>query len=169
MLDRLRFSTLQAGLLLFWAIWLSLIVLTNLADALKVLGVLPESWTLASYNYRLVEQTVGAHGVPAAVAAVLFAGVIAWELLAAGLFWRAWTAFRRDGDGAGREVTQAFVVGLALWAAFLIATEATVAYATAATHKGTLIAQIATLLLLRSGAVRAGRLGAGRAGVGGDG
>jgi hypothetical protein len=41
---------------------------------------------------------------------------------------------------------------LALWAAFLIATEATVNYVTAGTHKETLIAQLATLLVIRSGA-----------------
>lgn len=149
MLERLRFSTLQAGLLLFWAVWMSLIVLTNLLDALKTLGALPESWTLASYNYTLVVQTVGAQGVPAGVAAVLFAGAVAWELLAAGLLWRAFAAMLRGRGGASPEVTQAFVVSLALWAAFLVATEATVSYATAGTHKSTLIAQLLTLLVLR--------------------
>src|SRR5690606_1876461 len=79
MLTRLRLSTLQAGLVLFWAIWLSLITLTNLADALRQLGALPDDFTFASYNFDLVKQTVGAHGAPGTVAAVLFAGVILWE------------------------------------------------------------------------------------------
>jgi hypothetical protein len=149
MLERLRFSTLQSGLVLFWALWLTLIAMTNVFDALKTMGVLPEGWTLASYNYNLVAQTVGAHGVPATGAAVLFAGAVAWELLAAALLWRAYAALLAGRGGASPEVTQAFVVSLALWAAFLIATEATVSYATAATHKGTLIAQLLTVLLLR--------------------
>jgi hypothetical protein len=38
----------------------------------------------------------------------------------------AWGTMRRDGNGAAAEVTQAFAVSLALWAAFLITTEATV-------------------------------------------
>lgn len=149
MLERLRFSTLQAGLLCFWAVWTSLIVLTNLHDALKTVGALPQSWTLASYNYTLVVQTVGAQGVPVGVAAVLFAGAVAWEALAAGLLWRAFAAMRRGRGGASPAVTQAFVVSLALWAAFLVATEATVSYATAGTHKSTLIAQLLTLLVVR--------------------
>jgi hypothetical protein len=148
----LRLPALHKGLLLFWALWLTLVAATNVLDALKQLGLLPESWTLASYNYTLVAQTVGAHGVPAAVAALLFGGAVLWELLAAALFWRAFAALRRGRPATGDEVTQAFVVSLALWAAFLLATEATVSYATAATHKGTLIAQLATLLVLRSGA-----------------
>lgn len=152
MLTRLRSSTLQSGLVLFWAIWLSVVTLTNAFDALKQLAVLPEDFTLASYNFKLVKDTVGAHGLPGHVAAVLFAGVLAWELLASALFWRAWAAMRRGHSGSAGEVTQAFTVSLALWAAFLIATEVTVNYATAGTHKSTLIAQLATLLVIRSGA-----------------
>lgn len=151
MLARLRFSTLQAGLVLFWAMWLTLVATTNLFDALRHLGALPPHFSLASYNFELVQKTVGAHGVPASVAAFLFAGVVAWELLASVLFWRAWTAMKGGQPGTAASVTQAFVVSLALWAAFLIATEATVNYTTAASHKDTLIAQLATLLVVRSG------------------
>jgi hypothetical protein len=42
---------------------------------------------------------------------------------------------------------------LALWAAFLIATEATVNSVTAPTHKTTLIAQLVSVLVIRSGGV----------------
>lgn len=150
-LSTLRFSTLQCGLVLFWAIWLTLITLTNMTDALRHLGLLAENISWASYNYSLVEQTLAKQGLPALVAVILFTVIIAWELLASVLLWRAWQTMRRGGDGLSAEVTQAFMVSLALWAAFLIATEATVSYETASTHKTTLIAQLATLLVLRSG------------------
>ncbi len=149
MLTRLRFSTLQTGLVFFWAVWLTIVTLTNLTDALKALGLLPDTFGWASYNYALVRDTVGAHGVPAAFAAVLFAGVLAWEVLAAGLLWRAWNMMRRGAPGTAPAVTQAFAVNLALWGAFLVATELFINYATAATHKSTLIAQLATLLVIR--------------------
>lgn len=150
MLDRLGFSTIQNGLVLFWSIWLSIIALTNITDLLKQTGALPAGWTWASYNYGLVVETVGRHGVPALAGAFLFAGVIAWQLVAAALFWRAYGSMRRGAPGTSNEVAQAFAVSLALWAVFLIATEATVSYETAATHKGTLIAQIVTLLVVRA-------------------
>jgi hypothetical protein len=150
MLAKLRFSTLQTGLVLFWAIWLTLVTATNTCDGLKQLGVLPADFTLASYNFDLVRKTVGAHGVPAVIAAVLFAGVIVWEMLASGLFWRAWLALLRGRPGTADEITQAFAVSLALWAVFLIATEATVNYSTAGTHKSTLIAQLASLIVIRT-------------------
>ena len=150
MFAKLRFSTIQSGLVLFWAIWLTLVAVTNAFDTMKRLGALPADFTLASYNFDLVQKAVGVHGVPTIVAALLFAGVIGWELLASGLFWRAWLAMQRGKPGTADEVTQAFAVSLALWAAFLIATEATVSYATAGTHKSTLIAQLASLLVIRA-------------------
>lgn len=149
MLTRIRFSTLQAGLVFFWAVWLTVVTLTNLTDAFKALGGLPETFGWASYNYALVRETVAAQGVPTALAGLLFAGVLVWELLAAGLLWRAWNAMRRGAPGTTAAVTQAFAVNLALWCAFLTATELFINYATAATHKSTLIAQLATLLVVR--------------------
>ena len=151
MLAKLRFSTIQTGLVLFWAIWLTLVTHPNFADAMRQLDVLPSDFKLASYNFDLVKKTVGAHGIPTSVAGVLFAGVILWELLGS-ILSRAWRVMRRHGNGAAAEVAQAFAVSLALWAAFLIATEATVNYETAATHKTTLIAQLASLLVVRASA-----------------
>jgi hypothetical protein len=155
MLRNLGFSALQKGLLLFWSIWLTLVAATNLFDAAKQMGLLPDGWTFASYNFDLVVGTLGVHGIPPVVAAVLFAVIIVWEMLAAGLFWIAYGSMLRGAPGTTAEVTRAFVVSLALWAAFLIATEATVSYVTAATHKGTLIAQLASLLVIRAGGTSA--------------
>ena len=149
MLARLGFATLQAGLLLLWAVYLALVCATNVTDALKQLGMLPGTWTLASGNYALVATTTRAHGIPSGVAAVLFAGVIAWEALAAWMFFRAWAEFRKVGDGRVPEVTAAFTVSLALWGAFLLVDEALIAYQFAPSHARILIAQLLSLLVVR--------------------
>ena len=150
MLATLRFASIQIGLVLFWAIWLTVVTTTNILDVMKQLGALPARFTVVSYNFELIEKTVGAHGIPTAVAALLFAGAIAWELLASVLLWRAWLTMHRGAAGTAPEVTQAFAVSLALWAAFLIATEMTVNYATAGTHKATLTAQLVSLIVIRA-------------------
>ena len=149
MLAGLRFASIQIGLVLFWAIWLTVVTTTNILDAMKQLGALPARFAVVSYNFELIEKTVGAHGIPTTVAAVLFAGVVAWELLASVLLWRAWLTMYRGAPGTAPEVMQAFAVSLAIWAAFLIATEMTVSYATAATHKATLTAQLVSLIVIR--------------------
>src|SRR4051812_13809660 len=79
---------LKRSLLAFWAVWLTVVFLTNLADAGKALGLLGESWAFASGNYRFLTETTARYATPAWLNAVLFAGVIAWEGLAAVLFWR---------------------------------------------------------------------------------
>ena len=150
MVAKLGFSSLQIGLVLFWAIWLTAVTTTNIFDAGKQLGILPAGFTMASYNFDMIAKTVGAHGVPTAVAALLFAGAIAWELAASALLWRAGLVMYRGAPGTAPEVVQAFAVSLALWAAFLIATEVTVNYATAGTHKATLTAQLVSLLVIRA-------------------
>jgi hypothetical protein len=76
----------------------------------------------------------------------LFLGVIAWEGLAAVLFWLAWFSFRGRGQAGGAPLYAAFLTGLGLWAAFVIADEVCIAYAVEATHWRLFIAQLATLL-----------------------
>lgn len=149
MIASLRFSTIRTGLVLFWSIWLTLVASSNTTDVLKRIGLLPEGWSFVSYNFDLIVQTVTPHSVPVWGAAILFGGVIVWEWLAAILFWRAFTALRRTEAGLPPEVAQAFTVSLALFAAFLIATEATVNYLTAPTHMSVLIAQLTSLLVIR--------------------
>lgn len=154
MLSRLTYVSLQRGLVLFWATWLTLVAGTNIADALRQVGALPAGFTWASYNYRLIVDTVVNQGAGADFAAILFAGVIVWEVLAVVLLWRAWIALGRGADGTAPEIVQAFLVSIALFAAFLVATEVFVMYETATSHKLTLVAMLVSLVVVR------GRLGA---------
>jgi hypothetical protein len=138
-------SLLQRLLLLFWAIWLSVVFLTNLADAGKGLGLLDESWAFASGNWKLIQETTARYRTPAAVKVILFAGVILWEGVAALLFWRAGWGFR--GRGAARKaVYLAFTTSLLLWRALLVADEVFIAYPLESTHLRLFVAHLVTLL-----------------------
>jgi hypothetical protein len=134
-------------LLLFWAVWLSVVFLSNLADAAKELGWLGESWTFASGNFKFIRSTTARYGTSDAVNGVLFAGVIVWEGVAGLLFLRAGWAFR--GNGSGRKaVYLAFTVSLLLWGAFLVADEICIAYPVESTHLRLFIAHLVTLLAI---------------------
>ena len=63
MLAKLSFSSIQIGLVLFWATWLTVVTTANILDALKRLSALPASFTLVSCNFELVAKRVDAHGV----------------------------------------------------------------------------------------------------------
>jgi hypothetical protein len=136
---------LKRLLLLLWAVWLTVVFLSNLADAGKAWGLLDESWAFASGNWRLVHETTARYGTPAAVAVVLFAGVIVWEGVAAVLFWRAGLSFR--GRDSGRKaVYVAFTTSLLLWGGFLVADEVCIAYPLESTHLRLFVAHLVTLL-----------------------
>ena len=146
----MRFTdrTIPRGILLFWALWLSLVSLTNVLDALKSLRVIGPDWAFASGNFAFLASTTAKYHAPTGLNAFLFAGVIAWEILAATLFWRAFAAHRADG-GADDEVRSAFAVSLALWAAFMLADEIVFAFDAEGTHIRIFIAQLASLLVVR--------------------
>jgi hypothetical protein len=138
-----RTAFLKRTLLAGWAAWFSVVFATNLLDAAKALGLLGQGWPLASGNYRFLAETTARYGTPAWLDGLLFAGVIAWEGLAAGLSWAA--SFRGVGKGAGVRYA-AFAAGLSLWLAFMIADEVFLAYAVEGTHVRLFTAQLATLL-----------------------
>lgn len=137
-------NLLKRSLLLFWAVWFTIVFLTNAFDAAKAAGLLDESWMLASGNYGFITATTARYHTPAWMNAVMFAGVILWEGLAALLFWRA--SFKRLGEPGRSARVAAFTVSLMLWAAFMIADEIFIAYQVEAAHVRLFVAQLATLL-----------------------
>ena len=84
--------TLKSGVLLFWAAWFTIVLLTNVCDALKAGRVLPAGFTLSSANWELMLKVTAVHATPVAIVGLMFLGVIVWEALAGLLFWRAWAA-----------------------------------------------------------------------------
>ena len=140
--------TLKQGILLFWALWLSMAWLANACDGLKACHLLGTGWKFASGNYALLVETTQKYHTPLWLTAILFLGVILWEGGAALLFWSAFYVFQGIHQPAGRAFYPAFGVSLALWAVFIIADEIFLAYETEATHLRVFIAQIVSLLVL---------------------
>jgi len=136
---------LKRLLLFFWAVWFTVVFLSNLADAGKALGLLDSSWAFASGNWKLILEATVRYRTPAAVNAVLFTGVILWEGIVVVLFWWAgWTFRGRDSGRKG--VYLAFTTSLLLWGAFLVADEVLIAYPLAGTHLRLFTAHLVTLL-----------------------
>jgi len=142
--------TLKRLLLLFWAVWLSLVVSGNTCDALKALGVLPESFAYASGNYRTILEVLAPFDLPVALGGVLFAGVILWETIAAASFW--WIGLTFQGYHARERrglLIFTIMLSLGLWGTFQIACEALpspLAYQLAGTHRMLFTETLATLL-----------------------
>jgi hypothetical protein len=139
---------LKIGLLALWACWYSLVVVTNAADAMKALAILPADWPLASRNFQRVRKATAVYNAPGWLGAALFAGVIIWQAVSAVLFW---LAFSHSLAGHGVDFPQAnlaFAVALALWGAFILAEEIFKQYRTESSHLLLFLAQLLSLVAL---------------------
>ena len=136
---------LRAGILGFWALWLTIVTASNITNGLRVAEVLPSNFPFASANFQLIEGATAIYGTPASVVWVLFVGVILWEGLAAGLFFRAARSFWASGEFD----VAPFVAAMGLFACFMLADELLIAYPMQATHMRIFIALGVSLLILR--------------------
>ncbi|MGZ5038762.1 MAG: hypothetical protein ACXWG1_05250 [Usitatibacter sp.] len=137
---------LKLVLLLFWTAWFGIVFLTNLFSALKSAGMLKPSWMFASKNYEAVAKAVSIYQAPKWVPALLFAGVVAWQLAAFALFGFAFASSLGAHAIDFRAANAAFIAGVGLWGAFMIADEVTIKYAYEQSHELLFIAQLATLV-----------------------
>ena len=143
---------LQAGLLLFWSLYFTIIWLSNSADALKALGLLSGNWPFASGNYILIVRVVAIYQSPEWLAACFFAGVILWEGIGAVWLWRALGATVGQTPSATAKINQALGFTMGLWAAFILADEVFLAYllgGLSGTHFNLFLAELGTLILIR--------------------
>lgn len=139
---------LKHGLLLFWALWLSLTWLTNACDGLKALRLLCVGWRVASGNYARMGATTQKYALPRWLLALLFGSVVLWQGLATGLLWGAVGAFQgMQGPGLER-LHMACGVSLALWAALMLTDELLLVYEVEAPHMWIFLAQLVSLLVL---------------------
>jgi hypothetical protein len=56
--------TFKLGLLLFWALYFSIVFIINWLDALKAAGILGDGWKFASGNWTFLRTTTGIYDTP---------------------------------------------------------------------------------------------------------
>ncbi len=116
----LNLITLKQGIILSWATWLSLVLLLNFLDVAKNLKILPETWKFSSGNYPFMQAVTKVFNTPNWLTWMMYVSAIIWEIVAVYLLWAALSSF--DPNNL-RLVNLAFMVNLALWAAFMVMDE----------------------------------------------
>jgi hypothetical protein len=137
--------TAQPGLLFkrilvgFWALFFSLVALTNLVDLLDTLGAF--DWRfLNSENYDYLHSVVKVYDVGPLITKLLLAGALTIETIAAVLFWRA------VAGGTRRLALLALCWGTVVWVAFIVMTEFFTAYGSESVFRELLMLSIGTVL-----------------------
>ena len=140
--------TLKFGLLSFWSLWHSIVLLTNLFEGLKQLRVLPAGWTFASKNYEAIVQATQKYHPAPWIPRLLFGGVLLWQLLILVGFGWTLVASVQSGWMDPDHVSIAFGLSLSLLAAFIVADELCTDYDTEHGHILFFIAQLVTVIAL---------------------
>ena len=135
----------------FWAAWYTFVTVSNiLHDAAEERsGRLPENWQFVSGNFDAIVKATEIYGLSAQANGVLFAGVILWEFVVAGLLGRALVATTRKPQDYSA-VNVAFTISLALWMAFVLADEIFLTFKTGleGVHLRIFAAQLLSLLAI---------------------
>lgn len=142
---RIGGAALKQGILYFWAAWVTVVLMSNLTDAVKAMGLLPPGWRFASGNFSMVAEAVGG---PLWLAALLFAGVLLWQGAAVWWLWEAARDYRFRGEADLRSLYTAFGLCLALWGAFALADELFLTYTVQAVHLRLFTAQAISLMMI---------------------
>ena len=144
---------LARALLLFWALWLSVVSASNAVDALEGTGILSPGWRFASGNFALVAESLSIYSLPQIWAAVLFSLVLFVELASSALFWRAALDPNPLSPHAQPRILYPFFVGIGLFCAFLVFDEVLLVYrrfpGLETTHFAVLSALVLSLILIR--------------------
>jgi hypothetical protein len=57
-------ACIRGGALLFWAVWMTIVWLTNTCEALKLTGWLPQGGRFASQNFELIREATAIYAAP---------------------------------------------------------------------------------------------------------
>jgi len=123
----------------FWAMYFTLVALTNLVDLLDSLGAIHWQF-LDSGNFGYLHSVVKIYDVGPTATRLLLAGAIAIEGVGAYVFWRA---ARRSTSGSA---LTALSGAAAIWIAFIFMTEFFVAYTAESPFRELLLLTIASAI-----------------------
>ncbi|HET7909750.1 MAG TPA: hypothetical protein VFL19_03490 [Nitrospira sp.] len=140
--------SLKLGLLLFWALWYLFALTTNLCEGFEQLRIFPRTWSFASRNFRAIAQATSRYSVSRRLPGFLFFGVLCWQVAAVVLFTSAIAVSALAGALDSQAVNAAFIAGLSLWSAFMLADEFLQQYEVEHAHVLFFMAQLLTLIAL---------------------
>lgn len=116
-MDNVHFKKI---LILFWAVWWSIALWTDVVGGLSHLGMLHASWAPDSNYPDLVDSLKMYHLVPA-IPAFFFICILAWSLASTlGFVWAS-LALGQDAEIWMKRARTAFIISLIYWLAFFLA------------------------------------------------
>ncbi len=147
MVQQHALNIIKKALVFFWAIWFTVVFLSNLANLLRVFAILPKTFMFYSGNFAMVTKVISIYHLPHSFAVTLFILVILLEACIMLSLWFAAFSYLCNMKYIQR-VNMAFLISMFLWMLFLITDEIFIAYRFEAAHFKFFVAQLVTLLVI---------------------
>jgi hypothetical protein len=144
-----RAGILKRGILCFWSLWISTVVVMNLGDLIRAAGMLPSDSKLASGNYAAIVKVTSVYEVPHWMDWLLLLAVSGLEAMAAGLFWRALRSYHRSSHDRWQAIYLAFTLLLGVFGMMILGDEIFHAYGIEGDHRGIAVLLLASLLAVQ--------------------
>lgn len=131
---------LAQGIILMWALWLSIVSFTDFCNLLVGFGLLPTNFPASSHNLGLIYKYFKLYNLDNPTFCItVFAIINIWVLIIACLYWRALFSYYTNRTRYVYRVMQAFLANMSLFVCFLIVDEIFIQYQASHSHMNMLL------------------------------
>ena len=142
------FRIFAQGIILMWALWISIVFLTDLFNLLVVFGILPDNFPASSHNLDWIRSFLKVYGMDNDVLCIsIFSIINIWAAIITLFYWRAFMSYFTNKNYYICRVMQAFILNMSLFLCFLIGDEAFIQYKAGHSHINMLIFIFTSLIL----------------------
>lgn len=142
------FRIFAQGILLMWALWMSIVSLTDCFNLMVEFNILPPNFPASSHNIDLIRTFLKLYSLDNNVLCmILFVIINIWAILIALFYWRAFISYYACRHYYVYRTMQAFILNLSMLVFFLIADEVFIQYDAAHIHMARLLYLFTSLIV----------------------
>ncbi|KTD10940.1 hypothetical protein Lgra_1906 [Legionella gratiana] len=134
------FQIFAQSIILMWALWISVVFLTDFCNLMVGFGLLPTNFPASSHNLDWIYTFLKLYRLDNDVLClILFSIINLWVVTIAVFYWRAFISYYTHRNYYVYRTMQAFILNMSLFVCFLIADELFIQYKAGHTHMSMLL------------------------------
>ncbi|ARB94067.2 hypothetical protein A6J40_07605 [Legionella longbeachae] len=141
------FRIFAQGIILMWALWFSIVFLTDFGNLMVGFDLLPADYPASSHNLDWIHKFLKLYCLDNEVLClILFSIINLWVMIIAVLYWRAFISYYTCGDYYVYRTMQAFILNMSLFACFWVSDEIFIQYQAGHSHMNMLLYIVTSLI-----------------------
>lgn len=142
------FRIFAQGIILMWALWISIVFLTDFFNLMVGFDLLPTDFPASSHNLDWIHRFLKLYWLDNDVLClILFSIINLWVMTIAVLYWRAFISYYTCGEYYVYRTMQAFILNMSLFVCFLVADEIFIQYQAGHSHMNMLLYMFTSLIV----------------------